>query len=328
MDIHWLSPAGIEQHHVADLPALLTREDGFVWVDFPEDDEQAPWVLRQVFRFHPLAIQDCLERRHIPKVHVYPDHLFVILHAPEPRMDGRVHLRELNQFVGSRYLITIHGSLDKAGLGDVPLPDPQTVLQRITARRYAPRSAYDLSYAVVSALTRRMEEVVATLTGNIAALEQQVLQGTLSGAEQVLEEMFGLRHALLTLRTSAAQNREMYARLSVLAPRFMPLESRAFIEDLLDQFDRVRSMCDGEREFLQGVIDFYQTRTVTKINLVMQRLTLITALLLPVLAVAAIYGMNILVFKQTSLVHLAGVLTMIGLMTGGMFWWAKRQGWW
>ncbi|MGI8331973.1 hypothetical protein ACRYCC_18565 [Actinomadura scrupuli] len=31
----------------------------------------------------PLLIQDCVERNRVPKVHAYPDHVFVVLHAPE-----------------------------------------------------------------------------------------------------------------------------------------------------------------------------------------------------------------------------------------------------
>jgi magnesium transporter len=59
MDVHWISAGGVEQQHVDALPALLTRTDGFVWVDIPGCDEPATRVLEQVFGFHPLAVQDC-----------------------------------------------------------------------------------------------------------------------------------------------------------------------------------------------------------------------------------------------------------------------------
>ena len=173
-----------------------------------------------------------------------------------------------------------------------------------------------------------MEAGVAALASKVATLEQQVMQGAIDDSAQLIEGMFQLRHELLTLRTIAAHSREVYARMTTLAPRFMPPEEQPFIADLMDQFDRVRSMCDGEMAFLQGVIDFYQTRTITKLNIAMERLALITALLLPVTAVASLYGMNIIVFEHTSVSQIAGVLAGIGLIMVVMSRWAKRQGWW
>ena len=83
MDVHFVSDAGIEQHPVGELERLLARDDGLVWVDIPICDEEAAQMLSEVFGFHPLAVQTCIERNAVPKVRAYRDHLFVILHAPE-----------------------------------------------------------------------------------------------------------------------------------------------------------------------------------------------------------------------------------------------------
>lgn len=139
--------------------------------------------------------------------------------------------------------------------------------------------------------------------------------------------MFRLRHELLTVRTMAAECREVYARMGSLA-RFLPPEGRPYIEDLEDRFGRVRSLCDGEKEFLQGVVDFYQSRTGTKMNIAMERLALIAAVLLPITAVASIYGMNVIVNTRTDFPHVVGVLGAMALLSLGMLRWAKRHGWW
>ena len=66
------------------MPSLLERDDGFVWVDVQSCDEETAKTLARQFGFHALAVRDILERSHLPKIHAYPDHLFVVLHAPEP----------------------------------------------------------------------------------------------------------------------------------------------------------------------------------------------------------------------------------------------------
>src|SRR5215218_147246 len=83
MDVRFVSDEGIEQHPVGELEQLLARDDGLVWVDIPVCDQEAAQVLTEVFEFHPLAVQACIERNAVPKVRAYRDHLFVVLHAPE-----------------------------------------------------------------------------------------------------------------------------------------------------------------------------------------------------------------------------------------------------
>ena len=326
--VWWLSSGGTaERHRDTDLKTLLARDDGFVWVDIPEGDASTTPILSDVFRFHPIAVQDCLERSRVGKIHAYSDHVFVALHTPEPEAAGHVHLLELNQFIGRRYLVTVHKPIDAVPI-EATLRETSTVVRRIESGRFCPGSPSELSYAIVSAMARRMEAFVHALAAKIAALERRVMVSEGEDSPESLEALFRLRHELLTLQRVVAQNREMYARMSALAPRFVPPEGRSFVEDLLNQFDRVRSMCEEEKEFLQGVVDFYQTRTAMKMNFAMERLALITALVMPVTAIASIYGMNIIVSDGTRPLHLVGVLTGIGIMTGVMFRWAKRQGWW
>jgi Mg2+ and Co2+ transporter CorA len=173
-----------------------------------------------------------------------------------------------------------------------------------------------------------MEALVASLAGKIATLERQVFTRQLGDPEQALETMFGLRHELLTIETLASQSRVVYARVNRLAQRFMPAEECAYFEDTANQFEAVQNICVGERQYLQGVIEFFENRMVTKLNIAMERLALITVLLLPVTAIASVYGMNIIVSEQTDARHVVAVITAIGLLTGLIALWARRRGWW
>ncbi len=109
IDVRWISRSGIEICEWADVPSLLERDDGFVWVDVLSCDSQKANALAERFGFHPLAVRDILERSHLPKIHAYPDHMFVVLHAPEPGEAGHIDLIQLGLFIGRRYLLTTHG---------------------------------------------------------------------------------------------------------------------------------------------------------------------------------------------------------------------------
>ena len=174
MEVRFVSDDGIQQHPVGELERLLARDHGFVWVDIPVCDEQAARVLSEVFGFHPLAIQACIERNAVPKVRAYPDHVFVVQHAPELGEGGHVHYVELDQFVGARFVVTVHGPLNPAVTPEAAQRETRAVLGRIEAGRLRPGSPAALSYAVVSALADGQEAFVETITREVWPLEQRV----------------------------------------------------------------------------------------------------------------------------------------------------------
>jgi Mg2+ and Co2+ transporter CorA len=80
-----------------------------LWLDIPEWSEEAEAILTNEFRFHPMAIIESKTRSHVPRVHVYPDRVFIVVHAPEIGAAGHVHYLELDQFIGEDFLVTVHG---------------------------------------------------------------------------------------------------------------------------------------------------------------------------------------------------------------------------
>ena len=121
MDVRFVGTDGVVDHDVADLDALLERTDGFAWIDVPTFDETAEQVLRDVIGCHPTVLRHFATRNHVPTVHAYVNHFFTTLHAPLLGSAGHVHLLELDQVVGTRYLVTVHGPIN-------PVVDPAEAL--------------------------------------------------------------------------------------------------------------------------------------------------------------------------------------------------------
>ena len=327
MEVRLLSADGVRLGSADDLADWLHADDGIVWVDIPECNDASLRVLREIFRFHPVAIRSCMERNRVPRVHAYADHVFAILHAPEPGRAGHVHYVELDQFIGPNYLVTVHGPVNPAVSPEAALRETGAVARRVDSGRLRPSSPFDLSYAIVSALSHYLESFVEILTREVWQLEQRVTSGHLGDPEEFLEEMFRARHGLIAVRTMAALGREVFGRMAALG-RAVPAEAQPVLADIVDQFTRVRSVADGEREYLQGVIEFYQTRTDTKMTIAAERLAVIAVVTLPITALSSVYGMNIIVNNRTDFPHLIVVLSIMLVMSIALLAWAKRQGWW
>ena len=317
----------VETHPVADVEALLARDDVLVWVDIPECSDEAVALLTDVLHCHPLAVRDCMQRNRVPRVRIYPHQQLLILHGPERGPSGHVHYLELDQIIGERYVVTVHGPINPTVPPETALRETEAVRRRIEAGRLRPTSPYELSYAVTSALTHRLESFIEELTSDVWQLEQRVTGGHMGNPEEFLEELFQARHGLLAVRTMGALGAEVLGRIAALEAR-IPADDRPLVADAVDQLERIRGLADGEREYLQGVIEFYRARAETKMTIAAERLAVIAVVTLPITALSSIYGMNVIVNGHTRAGQLIAVLIVMVVMSAALLTWAKRRGWW
>ncbi len=326
MHVRFIASSGVELCDPSDLPALLTRTDGLVWVDVPQWNEQAEQTLTATFGFHPLAVRDSANRNQVPKIHRYDGHLFLVLHAPQPGAGGHVHYVELDQFIGERYLVTVHGPLNPAVDPAAAMVEVDALLSRLASGKLRPEKACELSYAALTALTARLRTYTAELTKDVWALEQRVTGGHLGDPETFLDEMFRARHGLLTVSTMSALSREVYGRMATIEAFGAGL-GQSLLQDAVDQFHHLSVMADSQKAYLHGTIEFYQARTNTKMTVAAERLAVIAAITLPITALSSVLGMNLIVNDETHWAALAVTLAVMLAMSTMLLIWAKRKGW-
>lgn len=272
MEIYTISDNGIERHPPAELESLIRQPDLLVWVDMSPCSSDGALVLSGVFGFHDLAVRDCVERNHVAKIHFYPDHVFSVVHAPELGTGGHVHYVELDQFIGPNYLVTVHGPLNPVVSPEVALVDTQWVLRHIEKGDLRPKSPMELSFAIVSALVRREIDLVAELAKESGRLEQQVTDDNHGDdPEELLEDLFEVWQELLAIRTMAAHAGATYRRMCRMV-RTLSANDQRLVTDLADRFDLVRSIAEDQRDFIHGVIEFFQTRTSTHMTIAAEQL--------------------------------------------------------
>jgi magnesium transporter len=325
MDIRRVTADGIRELSAEQLTSSPS-DGGVLWVDVPEWDDEAAAVLTERFGIHPRAAEDCARRNPVPKVHAYPGHVFVVLHGPQVGAHGHIHYLELDQFVGSDWVVTVHGPLNPAVPLEAALAETRAIARRIESGRLHPASAADLSFAIVSALSGRLRDHLVAMTEEVWRLERRVTGGDGGDPEQFLEELFAVRHGLLAVWTMATLTCEVFGRMATL--RMWPDDEHRLLFDLEDQFRRLSRMAEGQREYLQGVIEFFQARTNTKMTIAAERLAVIAALTLPITALSSVLGMNVIVSTHTHVLSLVVLLAVMAVMSAGLLEWSKRKGWW
>jgi Mg2+ and Co2+ transporter CorA len=327
MKLRWIDAESVSHHDVADLPDLKKRTDGFLWLDIPEWSDEAEVLLAGEFEFHPMAIAESRNRNHIPRVHVYPHHVFIVLHAPEIGAGGHVHYLELDQFVGENFLVTVHGPISPKVPLDSALRETNSVAERLDSGRLQPTSPFGLTYAIVSSIARREAEMVAEIAREVGLMEQEVMADVDEDPQKFLSQLFAARHELLTIKTMAAQGSEIYRR-AIKLTTFAPPEGVELMKDVLDQYETVAHISDAQLVFLMGVTEFYRARTDTKMTIAAERLAVIAAVTLPITSLSSVIGMNVIVNDSTHWGWVGILLAAMIIMSAILLRWAHKQGWW
>jgi hypothetical protein len=91
----------LEREHIEE----ILRSGAFLWLDLQQPEAADFDVLREVFDFHPLALEDSWKFGQRPKLDEYDDHVFLVVYGASPDEDRLV---EVHCFYSERYLVTVH----------------------------------------------------------------------------------------------------------------------------------------------------------------------------------------------------------------------------
>lgn len=267
-----------------ELPHLLEAAGALVWVDLeaPALDEVA--VLSEVFHFHPLTIDDCLNTFVDPaKVDDYGDYLFLI--AQGIAFSGAAEMvstTELDLFIGRSYVVSFHQQ---------PLAAVTDTRDRCARGAPVPaRGAGWLAHALLDALVDHLLPVVQELDETIAALEDEALG---QPGHDLIDRLTTVKRGTLRLRRLVAPQRDVINRLSRGDfAHLVPEETRMYYRDIYDHLVRLEDMTESLRDLGDTVINTYLATTNNRMNEVMKALSLVATIFLPLTLLASVFGTN------------------------------------
>ncbi len=308
-----------------ELPTLLADRSNVVWVDLSgETDErvaEAKSVLIDVFGFHPLTIEDCVEVRNQPKVEAFPDYLFFIVHGIKPGETGPTNFatKELDGYLGPNFVVTFHVER---------FLSIKNVKQKIRSSTFVcERGAAYLLHSILDELIDHYMPIVDDFDRSINDFEDRVfIMGRSSNS--VLGELMDLRRSVARLRRISARQREALYRLSHGEFPQIPPPVLPFYRDVHDHLVRITDVSESYRDLVSSLFDIHFSVIANKTNEVMKTLAVISAIILPLSLIAGIYGMNFEYMPELkSPIGYYLTLLFMAALTAVLLWYFWRRGW-
>ena len=310
--------------HLAELPTALRqcggdpaagtdRPDdaaaGQLWVDIDSRDPAQHALLRDVFRFHPLAIEDTQSAESRVRVEQYEtadgrSYLFAIVrgvafqHATPDPYD--LDTQNLYFFIGRNYLVTVHaGPAPAVGRVRAHVARTPALMGRGVAR---------VAHLVMDDAVDAYFPVLDGIDSFFDAIEPRVFEAF---DERALQDIFQLKRLVLTLRRYLAPQREVFNTLANRPTELMTPEAQRYFADVHDHVLRVYDGLDAARDLLGSTLDSYLTQVSNRTGNASKSLAVVATLSTPFVVVAGMWGMN---FERVPLAgHPNGFWLMLAL---------------
>jgi magnesium transporter len=264
----------------AGIEARLSSGE-FFWLDLHAPDEEEFRLLRDVFGFHPLALEDTQHFGQRPKLEQYEDFVFLVLYgaAPPPDEDSLV---EVHCFHSERFLVTVRQ--DES-------PACDDLRERYTRRPARLARPIVLLYQLADALVDSFFPALADFDDRIDTLQDEILG---SPSETQLHEIFAMRRRLVRLRRAVTPQRDLMGEFVSGIPEIPELddEARRYFRDVYDHLIRVSDLIDSYRDLMSNAMDVYLSTISNRLNVVMKRLTVIATVALPLIVITGFFGQN------------------------------------
>jgi magnesium transporter len=253
----------------------------FFWLDLYDPRPEELALLRDVFRFHPLAVEDSDHFGQRPKLEGYGDFVFLVLYGAAPAPDED-RLVEVHCFYSQTFLVTVRKD-------DSPACD--AVRQRYARQRTAPERPMVVLYRLLDALVDSFFPALADVDDTLERLEIDLLEKP-QGTE--LQDVLTLRRRLAHLRGAIAPQRQLVGQLAagILELPDLEEEGRRYFRDVHDHLIRIGEQIDVQRDLLTGALDVYLSSSSNRLNEVLKQLTLIATIFLPLTFITGFFGQN------------------------------------
>ncbi len=304
-----------------ELVAVVASGEGLLWVDIDSRVPQQHALLEEVFRFHPLSIEDTLSAEGRVKFEEFPGYALAVVRGVRfiEETEDLYDLETFNVwvFLGRNYVVTVHGP---------HAPGVEQVAALVTrSGDVLERGAARLMHLILDATVDAYFPVVDRLDEFVDGLEERVF---VHFDQEALRDIFAVKRLVLQLRRHLGPMREVFSVLQNRPCALIAPDAQLWFRDIHDHVIRLNESLDTYRDLLSSTLDSYLTQVSNRLGMVTKGLTVVATLSVPFVVVSGMWGMNLarVPFAESPY----GFWWMLAIQLGlgvGLIAVLKRRGW-
>lgn len=300
------------------MPAPPEEDGAFDWVGLCEPDEvEMARVMRQ-YDLHPLAVEDALNPRQLPKVDVYGQQLFVVARTAALGPGDVIAYGQTAFFLADDFLITVRFGASRS----------HDVVRRELESR-ADRLAEGPDYALHAVLDHIVDgylPIMDELEEIAQSLEESAIDTFPD--QPTIRRIFRLRRQLRRFERVIGPMVDVCERLATQELPAIDPTARVWMRDVHDHVRRVMARLQGLKETLVAIVETASLLEQHRQGDMTRQLASWAAILAVPTAIAGIYGMNFDFMPELKWHYgYFAALSAIFASCGGLWWRFRQIGW-
>jgi magnesium transporter len=280
-------------------------------------DEAFIQKIGDVFEIHSLALEDIADVYKRPEYSEFANGHFISLKYVAFQK-GVINIQNVSIYFDAGFVLTFQEDDD-----DI-FTHLRERIEKAQGKIRLKQADY-LAYTIVDFIVDNYFHVLDEIEERIENLEE-VLISDVENFDRA--QIFTIKKTLLKIRKVIAPLRESLNAFSKSDSDDIEDKTKLYVRDVYDHTISVVDSLDTMRDILTGLQEIHISEMSMKMNKVMQFLTIITAIFVPITFLAGIYGMNFQNIPE--LQHKNGYFILLGIMvvlSGAMLLYFKRKRW-
>lgn len=285
------------------------------WIDLKAPSAAVLSTLGDRFGFDPISLRDCGEYGRHSKVDEYARYLFIVIHAFSEGKDDPhdVHIHEIHAFLSDSFLVTVH---------DAEVAPQEAVFRRAgsdpSVLGRGPGWALLLA---AEAMVAEAIPLVDRLSDQLDTLERSVIEDGL-GIE--LPKLFAVKRSAVAMRRVLRPLRDTLGTLCRRSDDRISAQTVQHLRSLGDRVHRLLEVVEETREVALSTVAANQSLQVQRTNNVMKKLTVLSAMFMPLGVIVGFWGQNFRFLPTASPLAFALTLASMLIVPIGLMEWFRR----
>lgn len=282
-----------------------------VWVDVQSPTQEEVRSLMEEFDIHPLVADEMLSPTLRPKVDLYQNFIYLILHFPtiSHKHDGGRD-QEIDFVVGKDFLITTHYDLIDPLHEFSKIFEVSSILEKSNIGNHAGFILFYLLRELYKLLDRELDHI----NHDFGDIQAKIFSGK---ERDMVSAISHLNRDLLNFKQALRPHKEVLESFEIAGTKFFGEQFSYYLRTTSGEYYKISTILDGHRETLLELRDTNDSLLTTKNNETMRFLTIMAFVTFPLSLVASIFGMGA---KSTPIIGTPyDFWIILGIMAVGFF---------
>lgn len=271
------------------------------------------------FDLHPLLLEDVLTSHQRPKVEDYGKYLSIFLNMKFwNEKNENVEKEQVCLILKENCLLSLQNR--ERGVFNMIRERLKTSKGRLRTMQ-----ADFLLYALIDIIVDNYFIIIERLGEMIENLEDEI---ETNPGEETSQSIHVLKREIINIRKSVWPVRDVISKLIREEQEHISETTRIYFRDVQDHLIQILDNLDTFRDLMAGLRESYQSAVSNRMNQIINLLTIISTIFIPLSFLAGFYGMNFIYMPefQNPYAYPILIIVMIGI-AGTMLFFFKKKNW-